>query len=190
MGLRIAKFEFTLVICEGINLIEKMFAPGDFTFIRDEIDKRLLTNMYRAVEREKLWDFLKVGPSGGAFMFSEEASERLSEVSKAVEDDGHSGASFACTLRDIQYIARHGWDAYVKLWEDANKERDALNIVRLEALSNNDNIIKKAIKGGNSIAIAEAYQYTSVINDMIKKYPKEPERWFRAQISSQYDSKE
>ena len=101
--------------------------------------------MYRAVEAEGVWDFLKAGPSGGAFMFSEEASERLSGVSKAVEDDGHSGASFACSLREIQFIARHGWDAYVKLYEVKNKKTDDLDLVRLETIAHNYSIIKKSL---------------------------------------------
>ena len=166
------------------------YAPGDFSFIRDEIDKRLLTNIYRAVERERLWDFLKAGPSGGAFMFSEEGNERLSGVSKAVEDDGHSGASFACSLREIQFIARHGWDAYVKLYEVKNKKTDDLDLVRLETLAHNDSIIKKAIKSGNSKSISEAYEYTYIVSDQMKRYPRDPERWFKPQISTQYDSKE
>lgn len=133
--------------------------------------------MYRAVEREKLWDFVKAGPSGNSFMFSDEASERLSGVTRAVEADGHSGASFACTLREIQYIARHGWDAYVKMWEEANKERDALNLLRLETLGHNERIIKHAIASGNSNSIAQAYDYTSRVAANIQDYPRDPKRW-------------
>jgi hypothetical protein len=153
------------------------YLPGDFSFIRDENDKRMLTNMYKAVEAEGVWDFVKAGPSGNSFMFSDEASERLSGVSKAVEADGHSGASFACTLRDIQYIARHGWDAYVKVCEVANKNRDALNLLRLETLGQNEIIIKNAISSGNSSTIAEAYDYTSRVAANIQEYPRNPECW-------------
>ena len=155
------------------------YAQGDFSFIRDENEKRVLTNMYRAVEAEGVWDFIKTGPSGGEFMFSKEADERLSGVNKAVEDDGHSGASFACTLREIQFIARYGWDAYVKLWENEHKKRDELDLLRLETLAHNDSIIKNAITKGNSKSISEAYEYAYTVSDNIKRYPKDPERWIQ-----------
>jgi hypothetical protein len=167
-----------------------IFAPGDFSFISDENEKKILTNMYKAVDAEDVWDFLKAGPSGGSFMFSEEASERLSGVSKAVENDGHSGASFACTLREIQFIARHGWDAYVKMYKMKNKKTHELDLLRLETLAHNDSIIKNAIKNGNSKSISEAYEYTYTVSDQMKRYPSDPECWFKPQISTQYDSKE
>jgi hypothetical protein len=166
------------------------YAPGDFSFISDENEKKILTNMYRAVEAEGVWDFLKAGPSGGSFMFSKEAIERLSGVSKAVEDDGHSGASFACSLREIQFIARHGWDAYVNMYEMKNKKTDELDLLRLETLAHNDSIIKKAIKSGNSKSITDAYEYTYIVTEQMKLYPRDPERWLKAQFSSQYDSEE
>ena len=166
------------------------YAPGDFSFISDEYEKKILTNMYRAVEADRVWDYIKNGPSGGSFMFSEEASERLSGVSKAVEDDGHSGASFACSLREIQFIARHGWDAYVKMYEMKNKKTDGLDLLRLETLAHNDSIIKNAIKNGNSKSIADAYEYTYIVTEQMKRYPRDPERWFKPQFSTQYDSEE
>lgn len=76
-------------------------------------DKVMLDDMYKTVTRLELWDWLKRRdiPGDGGFMFS--SHPEVKRISDATEYDGHSGSSFAWTLRVIESIAKHGWDSYV-----------------------------------------------------------------------------
>ena len=38
--------------------------------------------------------------------------ENVARISNALPDNPHSGASFACCMRNIQYIAKNGWVAW------------------------------------------------------------------------------
>ena len=71
-----------------------------------------------------------------------------------------------------------------------NKKTDELDLLRLETLAHNDSIIKNAIKNGNSKTIADAYEYTYIVTEPMKQYPRDPERWLKAHFSTQYDSEE
>lgn len=37
----------------------------------------------------------------------------LQEISNKLNSDGHSGASFAYTMRSMQFIATRGWNEYL-----------------------------------------------------------------------------
>jgi len=61
------------------------------------------------------WEWIK------SFSDSEDKSFMLCNDPKKMEImgnmkflDNHSGASLACMFRTMEFIAKHGWDAYVK----------------------------------------------------------------------------
>ena len=64
------------------------------------------------------WRFLKdyVPEANKGFMFST-PPPKLQEINNAITDryDGHSGASYGATMRQMQLIAKKGWDAYVDM---------------------------------------------------------------------------
>ena len=85
---------------------------GDFSFIKCKMELRILSNAFNFVEDNKLWDFFNAEPpSETGYMFWN--SETLGRISKGLDDDGHSGASFAFTMRTIQNIHKIGWEVYV-----------------------------------------------------------------------------
>ena len=78
-----------------------------------EYEQQALQNMYNVISNNNLWNFMKKDPpinTGYAFWSTPE----LSIISKGTEQDGHSGCSFSWALRNMQYIAKHGWTKYVE----------------------------------------------------------------------------
>ena len=87
-----------------------------FEFIESSHTRRMIENGYQAVNSLELWDFLsKFEPEEGkGFMFTDH--HEINRIGEKMEElpnsPGHSGASFACTMRHLQYIAKHGLDKY------------------------------------------------------------------------------
>lgn len=91
---------------------------GDFNALplSDE-DREMIGSAYQAVSSvEGGWDFLRTyDPGHGGFMFST-PPPKMEEIQNAIlaAYGGHSGASYGGTLRNIEFIAKQGWDAYVQ----------------------------------------------------------------------------
>ena len=84
---------------------------GDF---RMSADSYLLKNTYDAITMLKLWEWLAKydPPADKGFMFSH--TPELKAITTATEEVGHSGASFAMTMRHMQLIAKKGWLEYCR----------------------------------------------------------------------------
>ena len=80
-------------------------------------DREMIESAFEAVTSVPGgWDFLSTyDPGDGGFMFST-PPPKMEEINTAVNRlyGGHSGASYGCTMRVIQYIAKHGWDTYAR----------------------------------------------------------------------------
>lgn len=61
------------------------------------------------------WDFLKTYTPAHGFMYSI-PPPKLQEINIAISKsyEGHSGASYAITMRNMEYIAKNGCEAYCK----------------------------------------------------------------------------
>lgn len=90
--------------------------PGDFASLpMGEHEKKILTDAYAAVSTTPGgWDFLKtfVPASTEGFMFSRHPI--LTSISQNMSYDGHSGASYGWVMRNMEAIAKEGWDAYIR----------------------------------------------------------------------------
>jgi hypothetical protein len=85
--------------------------PGSF---KGHSQEKMLSNMYEAINELKLWDWLRT--------FTPEKKDGIMwspapEISKIgnhpkVDSDGHTGASFAWTMRHMEVIAKKGWRYY------------------------------------------------------------------------------
>ncbi len=77
-------------------------------------DHIMLKNMYDAISHLNLWDWLRDHMSDGAkdLMFS--SAPEITAISQATEADGHSGASFALCMRQMEFIAKQGWIEYYR----------------------------------------------------------------------------
>lgn len=90
---------------------------GDFSRVPlSDWDKQMIQSAFEAIESvPDGWEFLRTyDPGHGGFMFSS-PPPKMEEINKAVLDryGGHSGASYGMTMRNMEFIAKQGWDAYV-----------------------------------------------------------------------------
>ena len=91
------------------------YQPGDFSFLCDESSRRYAKDTYEAVTKAEAWDLLKEDPGEGGFMYS--TNEHYKSIQSKMElINDHSGASYGWCMRQVQYIATNGWDAYVALF--------------------------------------------------------------------------
>lgn len=109
----------------------KIYAPGDFSFILDcpnyngtgygtKSDMTMFSDAYKAIDSVKGgWEFMRDDePGEGGYMFGKSQNRKLREqiddaIAKA-DSLGHSGGSYAMTMRNMQYIAKHGWTKFIQ----------------------------------------------------------------------------
>jgi hypothetical protein len=84
---------------------------GNFTGHTDAV---MLSNMCEAITELNLWDWLRTftPKENEGFMWSR--SPEINQIAShpKVDSDGHSGASFAWTMRNMEVIAKRGWYHY------------------------------------------------------------------------------
>ena len=88
----------------------------DFSFILDIDTRNLVSNGYTAVSQLELLGWLKefTPNSNEGFMFSSDPNiyKIIGRMESLPNPPGHSGSSFAITMRHLEYIAKHGIDKY------------------------------------------------------------------------------
>ena len=115
------------------------FAPGDFSWINicptyqgtgygKEADKEMFTSAYAAINSiDGAWEFMKNDePSEGGYMFGK---HKNAEMRNKIDQEilkgygGHSGGSYGMTMRRMQFIAKKGWEAFIRSeWQFYNPE--------------------------------------------------------------------
>ena len=79
-------------------------------------DAKMLKNMYDAITDLNLWNWLEnfTPEKDKGFMWS--SSPEIGHIGHhpKVDSDGHSGASFAWTMRHMEVIAKKGWIDYYR----------------------------------------------------------------------------
>lgn len=90
-------------------------------------DATMLDDAYEAVTKADMWEYLRLPTSPGkdGFMFS--SAFELAAITAEMTYKGHSGASYAWTMRQMERIAKLGWDTY------ANDTRSSRALVQLRA---------------------------------------------------------
>jgi hypothetical protein len=101
-------------------------AEGDFKSLKlSDLDCEMLEDAYQAVTKANRWSFLRRPdvPGDNGFMFSE--WPQMKDIDAHMEYGGHSGASYGMTMRQMEFIAKKGWDAYVEsVKEQQRKEAE------------------------------------------------------------------
>ena len=93
---------------------KKMVAVGDFSFIDDALLANTLKYDYDQInDIPGAWTALKNHDSNSSFMFDTYGG--IWGTIRSKMSDLHSGASSAISFRNMEYIAKHGWDNYVKM---------------------------------------------------------------------------
>jgi len=100
-------------IFDSVNTIlnDNTDIPGAFDYIKNDSYKLMLVNAYQAVTQTESWDFVKQPIK--SFMFSKDPKIGII-MQKMIElgYHGHSGCSFGCIMRDMQYIAVNGEELF------------------------------------------------------------------------------
>jgi hypothetical protein len=78
----------------------------------EKFDADMLQDADNAITATNLWDWLReYSPDKKTgFMFSDHPN--LSTINSAMKFDGHSGASYGWTMRQMEYIAKNGWESF------------------------------------------------------------------------------
>ena len=92
------------------------FVQGDFSFIRDKSSRQYVEDVYQATTKAEAWDLMKEEPEAGkGYMFTSDPRYKLIQDKMEYYGD-HSGSSYGWTMRQAQFIAQKGWNAYVEAW--------------------------------------------------------------------------
>ena len=87
-----------------------LLAPN-FSFIVDEDSRRYVEDAYQAVTAADAWALMAQDPGEGGFMMSNPNTYAVLHAHMTLLAE-HSGASYGWTMRQIQFIAQHGLEAY------------------------------------------------------------------------------
>ena len=93
--------------------IHQAFIPGTFLYISDIEKQRMLQNAWQAIQQLELWNFMKQ-PIDSYMNSSSDDVKRIYQKMEELGYYGHSGFSFAWTMRQMQYIAQHGEELYLQ----------------------------------------------------------------------------
>lgn len=93
------------------------YNPGDFSFINDSHSKQMLEDGYKTITDLDLWNWIAnyTPEEGKGFMFS--SHDNITKIGNAMKT-GHSGASYGWTMRNMESIAKNGWDKFVNTWKE------------------------------------------------------------------------
>ena len=101
-----------------IKMTQRMnYAINDFSFMEDIHAGKMIQDALLAIELVPGgMEEMKKDPGSRGFMFSpvSDTRKRIDEELSKTETGGlHSGSSYGWTMRQVQGIARLGWDEYV-----------------------------------------------------------------------------
>jgi hypothetical protein len=91
---------------------------GNFEYIADIYERKMLQNAYKAIQISEGWDFMKADPGDGGFMFSKDPmiNKIMENMDQCIPYVGHSGASFGCVMRSMQYLAINGIEKHKRCY--------------------------------------------------------------------------
>tara|TARA_B100000795_G_scaffold173852_1_gene131188 strand:- start:582 stop:962 length:381 start_codon:yes stop_codon:yes gene_type:complete len=96
-----------------------------------------LLDMARTTTRLNLWEWFKNEdpPEGNGYMFW--GHPNVGKISDGLDNNDHSGATFGYCMRQIQFIAKNGFESWNVTMRNANES--ATN----ESAANKDSVKKK-----------------------------------------------
>jgi hypothetical protein len=112
----------------------------DYSTLFEKFDADMLKDADAAITTCNLWGWLKeyTPAENKGFMFSNHPN--LDKINAAMKYGGHSGSSYAWTMRQMEYIAKNGWDTFCNKVNE-EKEREASLKALREALSGVSQIV-------------------------------------------------
>jgi hypothetical protein len=81
-------------------------ATFEWSAIRDEHDRMMMKDLYEAAQ--------KAGALHKLAGIQNLSDPVVDEIHKHMQFEGHSGASFGCTISQVQYVLEHGFNAFLR----------------------------------------------------------------------------
>jgi hypothetical protein len=98
--------------CEDLSPIEHEEMIDFLSLGYSPDEHEMLADAYRAIEKAKMWEYMKQEPSGGGYTFTDD--EELRSINRYIEYTGHSGSSFSWAMRTMQLLARKGETVFIQ----------------------------------------------------------------------------
>ena len=94
--------------------IDTNITDAEFNTIADEHSRTMLKNAHQAITSTEYWDYMRTF-SEQSFMFSNSpAVSRIMTKMTQLGYDGHSGCSFGWTMRQMEFLAKNGKQAFLR----------------------------------------------------------------------------
>jgi hypothetical protein len=103
---------------------ELYYGNGEFDFIEDQTYKDFLKSAHKAISICELWNWIRIyePPPNSGFMLSikPELNRLKQQMWKDPINDFHSASSFGLIMRDMEYIAKHGYENFKRTSQTNN----------------------------------------------------------------------
>ena len=86
-----------------------------FKFVNNLNTREILVNAYQAIQLTEMWNFMKKDITTYMWGKNPEITIILNKMS-VLGYGGHSGSSFGWTMREMQFIAQNGLEAYKNMY--------------------------------------------------------------------------
>ena len=97
------------------HIVDTNITDAEFNIIPDEHSRFMLKNAHQAITLTESWGYMRTFSSNQSFMFSN--SPTISTITKKMSQlgyDGHSGSSFGWTMRQMEFLAKNGKQAFLR----------------------------------------------------------------------------
>ena len=95
---------------------ELHYGNGEFEFVRDNSIKEFLKSAHKAISLCELWDWMRfyTPPPNSGFIWSKtpELDRINQQLWKDQVNEYHSGSSYGFIMREMEYIAKNGYENY------------------------------------------------------------------------------
>jgi hypothetical protein len=96
------------------NHIDTHITDAEFNTISDEHNRIMLKNAHQAISLTESWDFMRTfGEQSFMFSNSPTVYTIMTKMSQ-LGYDGHSGCSFGWTMRQMEFLAKNGKQAFLR----------------------------------------------------------------------------
>ena len=90
---------------------------GKFAYVNSIHQREMLQTAWAAVNITESWSFLRTYTD--SFMTADK--KRINQIYDKIEElgyTGHSGCSFALTMKNMQFLSEHGEASFIKTWNN------------------------------------------------------------------------
>lgn len=106
------------------------YGDGLFEFVSDS-SREYFKNAHWAITETNMWEWLATftPPNNEGFSYCEHPYLKMIETKMFEQEiaQGHSGSSYGITLRNMKYIAEHGYDAFRTLWYNQQSQNAVMS---------------------------------------------------------------